>query len=151
MTARRQLMFWLAGLLLFGLLLFLLRQILLPFVAGMAVAYLLDPLADKLEGWGLSRTMATVLITVLFMVVSLGALFLLLPILYHQTLDLIGRVPAIVGAIREFILSQSETLVATLEPEQIERAREALAKFADKIAGWALGFGGGLWQSLIHI
>lgn len=147
MTARRQLMFWLAGLLLFGLLLFLLRQILLPFVAGMAVAYLLDPLADKLEGWGLSRTMATVLITVLFMVVSLGALFLLLPILYHQTLDLIGRVPAIVGAIREFILSQSETLVATLEPEQIERAREALAKFADKIAGWALGFGGGLWRS----
>ena len=42
MTARRQVAFWLAGMAVFGLLLFLLADILLPFVAGMAVAYLLD-------------------------------------------------------------------------------------------------------------
>ena len=101
MTARRQLMFWLAGLVVFGLLLFLLREILLPFVAGMAVAYLLDPLADRLEGWGLSRTMATVVIGVVFMIVALGALLLLLPICYHPSLDLITLSPAIVGTVRD--------------------------------------------------
>ena len=147
MTARRQLMFWLAGLVVFGLLLFLLRDILLPFVAGMAVAYLLDPLADRLESWGLSRTMATVVIGVLFMIVALGALLLLLPILYHQTLDLISRAPAIVGAVRDYILSLSETLFATLAPDQIERAREALVGITDNMVGWALGFGKGLWRS----
>ncbi len=147
MTARRQLMFWLAGLVVFGLLLYLLREILLPFVAGMAVAYLLDPIADKLEEWGLSRTMATVLITVLLMVVTLGALFLLLPVVYHQMLDLMSRVPAIVGAVRDYILSLSETLFETLAPDQIERAREALAGFADNMVGWALGVGEGLVRS----
>ena len=41
--------FWLGGLLVVLLLLYLLRSILLPFVAGMAVACLLDPLACRLE------------------------------------------------------------------------------------------------------
>ncbi len=147
MTARRQLMFWLAGMVLFGLLLFLLRDILLPFVAGMAVAYLLDPIADKLEDWGLSRTMATVVITVLFMVLALGAGFLLLPVIYHQALDLLSRAPAIAGAVRDYVLSLSESLFATLAPDQIERAHEALTGMADNIVGWALGFGEGLWRS----
>ena len=147
MTARRQLMFWLAGLVVFGLLLYLLREILMPFVAGMAVAYLLDPFADRLEKWGLSRTMATVVITVLLMVVALGALFLLLPVLYHQILDLMSRAPAIIGTVRDSILSLSETLFETLAPDQTERASEALAGFADNIVGWALGFGEGLWRS----
>ena len=115
MTARRQVAFWLAGMAVFGLLLFLLADILLPFVAGMAVAYLLDPIADRLESWGLSRTMATVVITVLFMVVTLGALFLLLPVLYNQALDLIGRAPAIAGALRDYFLSLSEGLFESLD------------------------------------
>ncbi len=143
MTARRQLMFWLAGMAVFGLLLFLLRDILLPFVAGMAVAYLFDPIADRLEDWGLSRTMATVVIIALFMIVTLGALFLLLPILYHQALDLMSRAPAIAGAVRDYVLSLFETLA----PDQIERASEALAGFTDDIVGWALSFGEGLWRS----
>ena len=125
MTARRQLMFWLVGMLVFGLLLFLLRQILLPFVAGMAVAYMLDPIADKLEDRGLSRTMATVVITALFVIVTVGALFLLLPLLYQQAIDLVGRAPAIAGAIRDYLLSLSETLFASLGPDQLDRARRA--------------------------
>ena len=147
MTARAQFGFWLAGLIVFGVLVFLLRDILLPFVAGMAVAYLLDPIADRLEAWGLSRTMATVVIMVLFMVVIVAALFLLLPILYQQLLDLIARVPAIAGGIRDYLLSLSETLFAHLEPGEIERAREALAGFTDNLVGWALGLGKGIWRS----
>ena len=59
MTAERQLRFWLVGLALFLLAVYLLRGILLPFVAGMAIAYLLDPACDRLEKWGCSRTLAT--------------------------------------------------------------------------------------------
>lgn len=143
MTARKQLIFWIAGMIMFGLMLYLLRNILLPFVAGMAVAYLLDPIADKLESWGLSRTLATVLITGLFILVSLGALFLLLPVLYHQVVNLISRAPAIIAALRDYILP----LFESLEPEQGVRVRDALAGLSDDIVGWALGLGGGLWRS----
>ena len=39
--------------------LYLLRAVLLPFVAGIAIAYLLDPLCDRLERAGCSRLVAT--------------------------------------------------------------------------------------------
>lgn len=46
MNGRRQLRFWLIGFLFFLISVYLLREILLPFVAGMVVAYLIDPLCD---------------------------------------------------------------------------------------------------------
>ncbi len=55
MTVQRQVWFWLATVLVLLTLLILVRSILLPFVAGMAAAYFLDPAADRLEGWGLPR------------------------------------------------------------------------------------------------
>ena len=151
MTARAQLAFWLVGLVVFGLCLYLLRGILLPFVAGMAVAYLLDPVADKLEGWGLSRTLATTVITALFMVAATGALFLLLPLLQQQLLDLIGRVPAYANAIRDLVAPFSEALFARLDEDDVLRVREAFAGFSDRAAAWALGLVRGLWESGLAI
>ncbi|NQU57726.1 MAG: AI-2E family transporter, partial [Rhodospirillales bacterium] len=52
----------LAGFTVFCVLLYLLRSVLVPFVAGMAVAYFLDPVADRLEEKGCSRTLAVVII-----------------------------------------------------------------------------------------
>ena len=43
---------------------------LLPFVAGMALAYFLDPVADRLQRLGLSRAAATLLILIAFIVIS---------------------------------------------------------------------------------
>jgi predicted PurR-regulated permease PerM len=53
MTVQRQIGFWGIALVVTALALFVLRDILLPFVAGFAVAYLLDPLADRLERLGI--------------------------------------------------------------------------------------------------
>ena len=61
-SAGRQVVFWFAGLILFVFVLYVLRAVLLPFAAGMAIAYLLDPIADWLTDKGLSRTLATTVI-----------------------------------------------------------------------------------------
>src|SRR5919205_2604019 len=62
MSLQRQLLFWVGFILVLVALLYALRGILLPFVAGMALAYLLDPVADRLQRLGLSRVVATMLI-----------------------------------------------------------------------------------------
>ncbi len=147
MTARAQFGFWLAGLVAFGLGLYLLRGILLPFVADMAVAYLLDPTADKLEGWGLSRTMATSVITALFVVATAGALLLLLPLLQQQLIDFVGRVPAYAKTVRDFLAPMSEALLARLDPDDVERVREAFAGASERAIAWVLDLVRGLWQS----
>ena len=47
---------WMAGLFLLGWLLYLLHPILSPFLIGILLAYLGDPLVDRLERHRLSRT-----------------------------------------------------------------------------------------------
>jgi len=42
----------------------LLREVLLPFVAGMVLAYLLDPVANRIERLGMNRLVATLVIIV---------------------------------------------------------------------------------------
>ncbi len=151
MSARARLAFWLVGLVALGLCVYLLRGILLPFVAGMAVAYLLDPVADKIEGWGGSRTLATTVITALFVIVAIAALFLLLPLLQQQLLDFIGRAPAYASAARAYVAPLVEALLARLEPDDVDRVREAIAGFSDRAVEWALGMVRGLWRSGLAI
>ena len=62
--ARRQLQFWGVGFAIFVVVLWLLGSTLLPFLLGAALAYFLDPLADRLERLGLSRTLATAVIAI---------------------------------------------------------------------------------------
>ena len=70
MTTQQKTSFWLLGLVVFVLLLMMLGTVLLPFVAGMAVAYFLDPVCDWLETHGFSRTIATTIVTLVFTLIS---------------------------------------------------------------------------------
>jgi predicted PurR-regulated permease PerM len=104
MSAGRQVAYWLVGALALVLLLFLLRSVLLPFVAGMAVAYFLDPVVDRLERWKMSRTFATSVVTVLFFAILTVALILVVPIVQSQTVGFIERLPGYVEKVREVFL-----------------------------------------------
>jgi len=59
-------------------------NILLPFIIGIAIAYFLDPLADKLEELGLSRVLSTILITLMFFCLVIGILLIFVPVLNGQ-------------------------------------------------------------------
>jgi hypothetical protein len=72
MTLQRQIGFWLISLVVAVLFLVVLRDVLLPFIAALALAYLLDPLADRLERLGMSRLAATILILVVFLLLWSG-------------------------------------------------------------------------------
>ena len=67
MSKDRKAVIWMAGIFTFGLIIHLLSSILLPFVVGMAIAYFLDPVADRIEAKGLSRGGSTCLILLTFL------------------------------------------------------------------------------------
>lgn len=54
-ASQRRMAFWLIGFVAFLGVVWLLRSILLPFLAGLAVAYFLDPICDRMQRWGMSR------------------------------------------------------------------------------------------------
>ena len=114
MSVQRQTAIWIGGVIVFVLMLWLLKGILLPFVAGLAVAYFLDPFADKLEERGLSRLMATALISICFTFIVLAVAILFLPLLYQQTVAFIDVLPSIINGARGAINNLSHGKLAHL-------------------------------------
>src|SRR4051794_27896443 len=88
MTERRQLRFWLITLLVLVAALYILRDMLLPFVAGMAIAYFLDPIADRLERIGAPRWLATTCVLLFFVLILVLAALLLVPLIQSQIVQL---------------------------------------------------------------
>lgn len=100
-TLRRQAFFWVGALVVMIAFLYVFRSILLPFLAGLALAYFLDPVADFFERRGLSRLAATSLILALFVLVFALALLVIVPVLASQLVEFIDRLPSYLARIRE--------------------------------------------------
>ena len=111
MVTQRQVAFWLAALVLAVAALYVLRGILLPFVAGLALAYLLDPVADRFEKLGVGRLGATLLILVLFVLVFVLTLVLVVPLLFHQMEALIDRLPQYVARLQALAMERGGPLI----------------------------------------
>ena len=106
-----QLRYWGIAALIFGLLLWLLGDMLLPFILGGAVAYCLDPIADRLQRWGLSRLVSTSIITLVAMLVFLLAILLIVPLLVEQAIALFNIAPAISTKLWGFLTTRLPDLL----------------------------------------
>ncbi|MEO3387672.1 AI-2E family transporter [Mesorhizobium sp. CAU 1741] len=142
---RRQIMFWFAAAVVFIVFLYVFSSVLLPFFAGMILAYFLDPVADRFERWGLSRMAATVLILVLFIVVLALGMMLVIPILASQAAEFLGRLPD--------YFTRLQSLVTSFDPEWLGRTvgvdPESLREGLTSLLQEGTGFITGLFSSLV--
>jgi len=146
MTRERQTVFWIAGGAAFLVLLHLLSSILLPFVAGMAIAYFLDPVADWLEERKFSRTLATTLILLTFFIVAGALLTMLFPLLHRQIVDLFRMIPGIVETLRTEAVPWLESIIAELPAETMDDIRNAAKDFAGKAVKWITSVAANIWS-----
>jgi predicted PurR-regulated permease PerM len=89
--------FWVGAAIVFLLLLWLLNDILLPFVVGAVVAYFFDPVVNRLQKSGMSRTWATTTVTVVAVLIAIGAATAIVPPLFGQIEALIAKAPEYVA------------------------------------------------------
>ena len=146
MTRERKLLIWAFVLVFFGVLLHALTSILLPFIAGMLIAYFLDPVADKLEEKGLSRGLATTVILLTFFAIGAGSLMILLPLLADQVVALARMVPDLVDSLRGYIEPLLKQLQADLPPDAMDKVRENIAGIAQNGAKVLTGLLGEIWS-----
>lgn len=92
-----------------------LRPMLSPFIVGALAAYLFDPLADKLERNGLSRTLATVVITVGVFGAIIVLLIWLGPLLGAQAADLAKALPAMIDSGKDWLRNHADEYLAILQ------------------------------------
>jgi predicted PurR-regulated permease PerM len=139
MGIQRQTWIWLGALVVFIAMLHLLSDILLPFVMGFALAYFLDPLADRLEEKGLSRLSAVGIITLASTILFVAIGLLLVPLLYQQTVAFIQIVPDIAKGGRDLLIQMSNGKLAHVLG-QSDDIKKAVGNAAGGGLSWLLGF-----------
>jgi predicted PurR-regulated permease PerM len=142
---RRQVVFWLAALIVLVLLLWLLSDILLPFIMGLAIAYLLTPLTDRIERQGVDRLAAALLIITLVMMVFVVAILLIAPVLGGQLTSFIENIPGYVTKLQSLVSDPSRPWVQKLVGAGFN-ADKSIGDLVTQGAGWLATFLKSLWS-----
>ncbi len=80
---------------------YFLQPILMPFLVGMGLAYLGDPLVDRLETLGVGRTSGVFIVFVVFLLLIIGVLLILMPILAKEISALVSNIPQAIVLLQE--------------------------------------------------
>jgi predicted PurR-regulated permease PerM len=151
MRLDRKVLFWGLALVTLLALLFIFSSILLPFVVGAAIAYLLDPLAHWFERQGFSRLAATMTILVLFIVVLVALMLLVLPIVINQLILLAENLPSYVGRVDVLIRSILQSSWAQSLGVDADAVRASLTGFLSEGATWLTTVLTSLWSGGLAI
>ncbi|KRS12270.1 membrane protein [Roseovarius atlanticus] len=128
LPVRTQIQFWGIAIAMFLVVMWFLGDVILPFVLGGAVAYFLDPVADRIESMGASRAVAVALITLVAICIFVIMALLVIPTLVNQTANLIDIAPQLFNDLQNFLTARFPDLV-----DQDSTLRQSLATIGTTI------------------
>ncbi len=105
MSTRQQTLYWGAAFCVFLLLLYALGNVIMPFLLGGAIAYVLDPVADRLERLGLSRALSVAIIALVALLIFALLVLLIIPTLIGQATQLIATAPALFDRLQIWLVT----------------------------------------------
>jgi predicted PurR-regulated permease PerM len=147
MTLRNQVAIWIGLLVALIVILWVFRGVLLPFVVGAALAYLLNPLVNQLQKWRFSRVWATVVVLLCMLMIVVGLFFMLVPLIGQQVVGLIQRMPNYVADLQTLSTRYSPEINAWLGPERAAQLETSI----NDLTRQALGFIATLPAELVNI
>jgi predicted PurR-regulated permease PerM len=145
MAIERQVMFWVAALVVLVGALWLLAGILLPFVAGMGLAYLLDPITRWAGRLGIGRAVSALIVIILVIVVLVVVAMLAAPILSNQLTAFIDNLPGYLTRLQSLVSDPSRPWLAKIFGERLSDGGSSLGGLAAQGSGWIATFLASLW------
>lgn len=140
LPTKDQFRYWAIAAAVFLVLLWFLGNTLLPFIVGGAIAYFLDPLADRLERMGMSRVAATTVISLFALFLVILLVLAVIPTLVNQLTALVNAAPDIAKRLQGFLLERFPELA-----DSTSTIRQTLAEIGAAIQAR----GGELAQGLL--
>ena len=131
-----RLLFWLGAILLFFLALGMLQPILLPFVAGVVIAFILAPAVAWLERWGVRRSLASVAVLLMFLLGVALIFVLLVPLVQGQAVQLIAKVPSLVALLKDELGRAMAILQERLPADEMVKLRDLVGTKIGEALAW---------------
>jgi len=144
---QRQMKFWLIAFAAIVLVLWLLSEILLPFIMGLAIAYLLTPFVDRLERAGANRLAASLLIISIVVLLFVLVILLVAPVLGGQLASFIDNIPLYVTKLRALVTDPSRPWVQKLVGAGINfNTDKGISDLVTQGVGYLTSFLKSLWS-----
>ena len=134
-------LFWLLVAIIMASSFYFLRTILLPFVIGIAVAYFLDPVVDKLEERKWNRSLATLFTLFVFLALVIFLVFLLVPVLTNQLKNFAQFLPIVKGKLQLIIDAVAGILNNKVDAKVLDVPASGLIKWSTKMLGGVIDGG----------
>lgn len=147
MSLKNQIIAWVVLLFVVGLFLWIFRGILLPFVLGIGLAYLLNPPVTWLTERGVHRGIATFLVMLVFLLIVTMAILLVVPVLAQQGLGLARNIPGYFEQLQGFVEMQVPRLEQWLGPQRMEELQRGLDQLFSDVIGVVTNITGQIMQS----
>lgn len=139
MSIGRHIWFWLAALVGVVLVIALVKEILLPFVVGIVLAYSLNPVADRLSGLGVNRTAASALIVGIVAALVVTALYLIAPVLFAQAQHMANVLPGELERLANLFETWARERLGARYPDvqqSLEKSSQAMAENVSGVVSW---------------
>jgi predicted PurR-regulated permease PerM len=146
MTLQKQVTIWAISLGVLVFFLWVFGDILLPFIAGLVLAYFLDPVADALERLGMPRLVATLTILVCALLVLVLALVIIAPVLADQVGKFASDLPEL---IKTLVIRFNELAPQWIKDSLANTGTDvqgSITGIAGKAAEWILTVLASLWS-----
>ncbi len=141
-----QVRFWLAALVVLIAAIWLLSEVLLPFVAGVALAYLLNPLTNRLERAGVPRTLGALMVVSLVVTAFLVLILTIAPIFGAQLAAFFADLPGYVRRLHGIVTDPGRPWLSNLVGDSLAGADKSVAEFVSQGAGLATQFLATVWS-----
>jgi predicted PurR-regulated permease PerM len=138
--------YWGITAVIFLLVLWLLGDVLLPFLVGGAIAYFMDPVADRLERAGLSRVAATTVISLVALLAVILLVLAVIPTLVNQLTALVNSAPEIARKLQGFLVERFPDLA-----DSTSTIRQTLATIGATIQSRGAELANGLLSSALGV
>jgi predicted PurR-regulated permease PerM len=146
MGFERQVMFWVGALAVVVGGIWLLADILLPFIAGMGLAYLLDPVARAAGRFGVGRAVAALIIVAVVIIVLVVVAMLVVPVLGDQFTALLNKLPGYLERLQSLIADPSRPWLSKMVGERLSDSGKSLGGLAGQASGWFAAVAASLWS-----
>ena len=143
---RDQVKYWGAAAAVILAALWFLGDVIVPFLVGGAIAYFLDPIADRLERLGLGRTAATAVISLAALVMVVLLVLAIIPTLVNQLTGLVRAAPEIAQRLQGFLLERFPDLA-----DSTSTVRQTLANIGQMVQERGLALANGLINSALGV
>jgi predicted PurR-regulated permease PerM len=132
-TLRNQVLIWIAIAVISLVVIWTFRGILLPFVVGMVLAYILNPLVNLVERTRLNRGWSAAIVLLIVLSIIVGLMIVVVPLVYQQVFGLAFRLPGYVGQLRDLANQWIPALNKWLGPERALQLETSLTDLLNNL------------------